>query len=326
MERLEPFDGGYGSGEIPAARLSRGGAARSAGRFLLHFGLLAATAVTTASMGTLLALPVSDEAGPVDGLVEALGSLASDGSPLVSGVVFAFTLLTILGMHELGHYAACRYYGIDATPPYFIPAPPPILIGTFGAFIRIKSPFTTRRALFDVGVAGPIAGFLFALPAAVVGMLFAAPAEPLSAEGGIVFNDPLLFILLQKALGLPPAIAWNPIYFAAWVGVFATGLNLIPVGQLDGGHAVYALFGDRGHRVVSRVLFAAVAVLAVVAFVGYGSPSWFLFVVLLALLAFRRHPTTIRSEPHIGRGRKLVALLVLLIFALSFIPFPVTLM
>ena len=186
---------------------------------------------------------------------------------MASGLIFSFTLLVILGAHELGHYFACRYYGIDASLPYFLPAPPPILIGTFGAFIKIKSPFPNRRALFDVGVAGPIAGFCFAVPAAVVGLTFAAPAVGAAPEGGVVFHDPLLFVALGRLLGLPGEIAWNPIYFAAWIGMFATGLNLIPVGQLDGGHALYALLGHRGHRLVSALFFAVVTVLATVSFV-----------------------------------------------------------
>lgn len=327
MERLEPIDTGLPldpyAGLPPVAR-TEPPARIGVLRLLLHLVLFALTAVTTAVMGTLLSLPVLDESDPAGALAAGLESLASDRSPILSGLVFAFTLLTILGMHELGHYVACRYYGIDASLPYFIPAPPPVLIGTFGAFIRIRSPFTTRRSLFDVGVAGPIAGFLFALPAAVVGLAFAAPADPVTVEGGIVFNDPLLFILVQKALDLPTTVVWNPIYFAAWVGIFATGLNLLPVGQLDGGHAVYALFGARGHRGASIVFFFVLAALSVLSVVWFESPSWLLFLVLLALLAFRRHPPPLEHESDIGLGRKLVAIAVLVIFALSFIPFPVT--
>jgi membrane-associated protease RseP (regulator of RpoE activity) len=299
---------------------------RSAGRILFHLALLAATALTTTFMGALLSLDVSiaEDATFLAVVAAVLTPIVSDGIYLLSGLVFSFTLLTILGAHELGHYLACRYYRIDASLPYFIPAPPPILIGTFGAFIRIRSPFTTRRALFDVGVAGPIAGFVFAIPAAIVGLAFAAPASGASVEGALVFHDPLLFILMQRSIGLPSAIEWNPIYFAAWIGVFATGLNLIPVGQLDGGHAVYALFGNRGHRALSIVFFAAVTVLAAVAFLRYGSPVWFLYVLILGLLAFRRHPPTLMTEGDIGWSRRLVAALVALIFLLSFMPFPIT--
>lgn len=299
---------------------------RTRSRVWLHVLLLCATIVTTTIMGTLLSVqaPVPDGSDAGAGLLALLGATFSTPEYLGSGMVFSFTLLTILGAHELGHYFACRYYDIDASLPYFLPAPPPILIGTFGAFIRIRSPFTTRKSLFDVGVAGPIAGFIFAVPAAIVGLAFAEPAPPIVAEGGIVFHDPLLFILVQKALGLPEMISWNPIYFAAWIGMFATGLNLIPVGQLDGGHAVAALLGQRGHRWVSLAFFAVVATLATVSFVQYGSPVWFLFVVFLAMFAFRKHPPTLVHEDEIGANRRIVAGIVAIIFALTFMPFPIT--
>ncbi len=296
------------------------------GQALWHTTLLAATFVTTTLMGTLLSIdvPVSESSG-MSGLAAAiLGAVTSDATYIGSGLVFSTTLLVILGAHELGHYFACRYYDIDASLPYFLPAPPPILIGTFGAFIRIRSPFPNRRALFDVGVAGPIAGFVFALPASVVGLLYATPSTVDTSEGGIVFHDPLLFTLLARVLDLPEAINWNPIYFAAWIGMFATGLNLIPVGQLDGGHAVAALAGRRGHRAVSLVFFGVVATLAVVSFVRFSSPVWFLYVAVLALLAFRRHPSTLDDVPGVGRVRWIVAAVVFVIFLLSFMPFPVT--
>lgn len=296
------------------------------GQALWHTTLLVATFVTTTFMGTLLSIdvPVAEDAG-LSGLATAiLAAVTSDATYIGSGLVFSITLLVILGAHEMGHYIACRYYDIDASLPYFLPAPPPILIGTFGAFIRIRSPFPNRKSLFDVGVAGPIAGFVFALPASVVGLLYATPSTADLGEGGIIFHDPLLFTLLARALDLPEAINWNPIYFAAWIGMFATGLNLIPVGQLDGGHAVAALAGRRGHRIVSLVFFGFVTTLAVVSFVRYSSPVWFLYVAVLALLAFRQHPSTLDDGPGVGRARWIVAAIVLVIFLLSFMPFPVT--
>jgi membrane-associated protease RseP (regulator of RpoE activity) len=302
------------------------GRLRAFGRGALHLTLFVATVVTTTLMGTLLSVDVSvpDDAG-IAHIAATLGAaVLSDARFVVGGFVFSFTLMTILAAHEFGHYIACRYHRVDASLPYFIPAPPPILIGTFGAFIRIRSPFTSRRALFDIGVAGPIAGFCFALPASVVGLLFAEPATGQLGDGALVFHDPLLFIALEWLFGLPRVIEWNPIYFAAWVGMFATGLNLIPVGQLDGGHAAYALWGDKGHRILSMVFFATIGLLACVAFFQYESPVWFLYVVLLALLAFKRHPAPLVSERDIGLGRRIVAAIVGFIFVLSFLPFPVT--
>lgn len=314
--------------ENPPNASAPGAGAITPARIFVHLGLLAVTAVTTTIMGTILSVDVQppEGAGAVEALAFLLRTVVSTPGYVLSGVIFSFTLLVILGAHELGHYVACRYYDIDASLPYFIPAPPPILIGTFGAFIRIRSPFPNRRSLFDVGVAGPIAGFVFAIPVAVVGLAFASPGTPVSGDGGIVFHDPLLFVALHHLFGLPEVLAWNPLYFAAWVGMFATGLNLIPVGQLDGGHAVAALVGNRGHRAVSVAFFAVVATLAVVSFVRYGSPVWFLYVALLALLAFRAHPSTLSDEPDIGRGRRLVAVLTAIIFALTFMPFPITVM
>jgi membrane-associated protease RseP (regulator of RpoE activity) len=330
VESVEQPGGGYYTGswttDAPAAGRNDRGTLRALGRAALHLGLLGATVVTTTIMGALLSVdvPIDEGTGFLSAVAALFAPLFSGGLYLVSGLVFSFTLLTILGAHELGHYVACRYHGVEASLPYFIPAPPPILIGTFGAFIRIRSPFTTRRALFDIGVAGPIAGFVFALPASLVGLLFAAPAAGAAPAGALVFNDPLLFVLLQRLLDLPVAIEWNPIHFAAWTGIFATGLNLIPVGQLDGGHAVYALFGDRGHRLLSGLFFAAIALLAAVAFARYDSPIWFLYVLILALLAFRRHPPALDPEDDIGWGRRVVAAAVAVIFLLSFMPFPVT--
>jgi membrane-associated protease RseP (regulator of RpoE activity) len=293
---------------------------------LLHVSLLVATFVTTTLMGTLLSLdvPVPEDAGLAGFFTAVVGAVTSDGTYIGSGIVFSITLLVILGAHEMGHYIACRYYDIDASLPYFLPAPPPILIGTFGAFIRIRSPFPNRKSLFDVGVAGPIAGFIFALPASVVGLLYATPSTADASEGGIVFHDPLLFTMLSRLFDLPDAINWNPIYFAAWIGMFATGLNLIPVGQLDGGHAVAALVGRRGHRVVSLVFFGLVTTLALVSFVRFSSPVWFLYVAILALLVFRPHPSTLDDGPGVGRARWIVGAIVLVIFLLSFMPFPVT--
>jgi membrane-associated protease RseP (regulator of RpoE activity) len=287
--------------------------------------LFLATGVTTSAMGTLMAAAeaVPDTGDPMVALGALGTAILTDGSYVAAGLLFSFTLLGILLAHELGHYLTCRYYGIDATLPYFIPAPPPVLIGTFGAFIRIKSPFPSRRALFDVGVAGPIAGFVFALPAAVIGLLYATPAPVSSPEGVIVFQDPLLFILVQKVAGLPAVLNWNPIYFAAWAGMLATGLNLLPVGQLDGGHATFALLGDRGHRGLSLLFFGFMILLATVSMARYGSPAYFLFVALLSLLVFRSHPPTLHDEAEIGLGRCLVAVLTAAIFILSFIPFPV---
>jgi len=242
---------------------------------------------------------------------------------LVKGAAFSLSLLAILFSHEMGHYLACRHYDVDATLPYFIPAPPLFLAGTFGAFIKIRSPIPTRRALFDIGLAGPLAGFVMALPVAVVGILTAVPAAPLQGSE-IVFNDPLLFRLLGKVFGVRlDAAAPNPYYMAAWIGLLVTSLNLMPVGQLDGGHGTFAVFGQRAHQIIGRVAFVSVVVLALLGFWWHHSPSGFLFAVLLGVMLRVRHPQPAVMEP-LGTARVLVAILTLLVFVLCFWPFPIS--
>jgi membrane-associated protease RseP (regulator of RpoE activity) len=243
---------------------------------------------------------------------------------LTKGLTFSGALLAILFAHEMGHYLACRRYGVDATLPFFIPAPPLFLAGTFGAFIKIKSPIPTRRALFDIGLAGPLAGFAVLLPVAMIGVL--SLGQPLAATGHeIVFNDPLLLRLLAKALGvqLDPYSPGNPCFMAAWIGLLVTSLNLMPVGQLDGGHGTFALFGAWSHKWIGRVAFVATGAFAILGWFWHGSPSGFLYTVLLAVMLWVRHPLPHVMEP-LGTKRVLIAILTLIVFALSFWPFPIT--
>jgi membrane-associated protease RseP (regulator of RpoE activity) len=245
---------------------------------------------------------------------------------LAQGGSFAAALLAILTAHEAGHYIACRRYGVEATLPFFVPAPPLFLAGTFGAFIKIKSPIPTRRALFDIGVAGPLAGFVVALPIAVIGILTAHPptlqAMP-EAGQTIIFSDPLLLRLIARAVGSDLNIELNPFYFAAWIGLLVTSLNLMPVGQLDGGHATYALFGKRTHAWLGRVAFVLMTTLAIMGWVWYNSPSGFLYAVLLAVLLRVRHPQVMDESEPLDSKRVIIALLTLIVFVLSFLPFPI---
>jgi membrane-associated protease RseP (regulator of RpoE activity) len=245
-------------------------------------------------------------------------------SLLADGLVFSASLLAILTAHEMGHYVACRRYGVAATLPFFIPAPPLFLAGTFGAFIKIKSPIPSRRALFDIGLAGPLAGFVVAVPIALVGVLSMQPSVP-GGGYGVVFHDPLLFRLLGRLVGirLDPYGPINPYYMAAWIGLLVTSLNLMPVGQLDGGHGTFAIFGQRAHRVIGRVAFAVLAVLAVLGFVWYRSPSGFLYTVLLAVMLRVGHPKPEEMEP-LGPVRIWIAVVTLIVFALCFWPFPIS--
>ena len=260
-------------------------------------------------------------------LLAATGSYALSHPQLIyDGVKFAASLLSILLAHEAGHYVACRLYGVDATLPFFIPMPPPFIAGTLGAFIKIRSPIPSRRALFDIGVAGPLAGFFVLIPVACAGLLTSQPAPPLPAEGVIIFNDPLLLRLLAVPLGVRDlaGIAANPFYMAAWIGLLVTSLNLLPVGQLDGGHAVYAVLGRRVHKYAGRLAFLSMLALAPLGWLWHGVPSGFLYVVLLFIMLRLPHPQPLDDTDALGTARKAVALVTLLVFALSFVPFPLT--
>ncbi len=297
-------------------------------RLLLHSALLLTTAVCTTLTGAAAAVPPQDSLfGPI--LTVLSETAAGNLTPLIKGLVFTFTLLTILGAHELGHYFACRHYGIRATLPFFIPAPPLITpFGTFGAVIKIKEPIRSRRALFDIGIAGPLAGFAFALPAAIIGLIFATPAPPseiaaAAANGGLQFNDPLLFVLVTKLLGLPKWIEWNPVYWAAWATLLVTALNLFPVGQLDGGHVLYAIAGRRIHMWISRIVAVSCAGLAVFSIVVHQPPVYLLWTFVLLFLMKVGHPPVIEEEP-LGTARITLAIISAVVFLLCFMPFPIT--
>jgi membrane-associated protease RseP (regulator of RpoE activity) len=260
---------------------------------------------------------------------ELLRQALSHTELITQGATFAAALLAILLAHEAGHYVACRRYGVRATLPFFIPAPPLFLAGTFGAFIKIKSPIPTRRALFDIGVAGPLAGFAVIIPVAVLAILTAQPAPPLAAPvaaGSLIsFNDPPLLRLFAHALGVGLTdIAPNPFYFAAWIGLLVTSLNLLPVGQLDGGHAVFAVFGKRAHAWVGRAGFVSMAMLAALGWHWHNSPGGFLYALLLFVMLRVPHPQAQDELAPLGRTRTLVALLTLAVFLLCFVPFPIS--
>ena len=329
----------------------RAGAVRPTAReWARHAVLFLVTVLTTTVAGVMLLLPADAQAlvepqlaapaGWADYLtyvpafyLRAVASLLelawARPELLVRGATFSAALLSVLLAHEAGHYVACRRYGVDATLPFFIPAPPLFLAGTFGAFIKIKSPIPTRRALFDIGVAGPLAGFAVILPVALAAVLTAAPAAfsaDSAAPGTVIFfNDPPLLRLAAAALGVDIVnIAANPFYFAAWVGLLVTSLNLLPVGQLDGGHAVYAVFGRSAHARTGRLAFAAMAAVAVLGWLWHHAPGGFVYVVLLFVMLRVSHPHATDETAPLGRVRLAVAAVTLAVFLLSFEPFPIT--
>ncbi len=282
----------------------------------IHIGLFLLTVFTTLLVGAgfeydfLRGDPVS-----LDHTFDLFLRLRHAPGLLVAGVPYATTLLVILLAHEFGHYFACRHHGIHATLPYFIPAP--TLIGTLGAFIWIRSPIYTRRALFDVGVAGPIAGFVLILPALVIGMAMSKVIPGVAVHGDIVFGTPLIMHLFERVFfpGTASAdIYLHPVARAAWAGLLATALNLLPIGQLDGGHILYAFFGEK-HRWLSRVFNLALVPLGI-----FYSWSWLAWAAILFFVA-RRHPVIFdQSTP--GRMRAILGWESLAIFVFSFNPIP----
>jgi membrane-associated protease RseP (regulator of RpoE activity) len=266
------------------------------------------------------------EAGAASGAnpaAEAARALA-DARIFPLSALYAAVLMTILVGHELGHYLTCRRYGILATLPYFIPGPP--FLGTFGAFIRIKSPITRKYQLFDVGANGPFVGFLLSVPALVIGLAFSRISASAPAGEAITFGEPLLFKLLsvlffgRAAAG--SALVLHPVGFAGWVGILVTSFNLIPLGQLDGGHIAYALLGRRA-RLVSKGVMGLFVVMGVFLWAG-----WFFWAAVILFFELKsklglRHPPVLDEDAPLDRGRKVRSVLILVIFVLSFIPDPV---
>ena len=247
--------------------------------------------------------------------------LVNNPAALLEGLSYSIPLLFILLCHETGHYIACRIYRVEATLPLFIPSPPLVALGTFGAFIRILTPMPSRKAVFDIGVAGPIAGFIALIPVAIIGLLRMTPA-PEGAVSQITFTDPLFMRLLGWVIGVDPVNSVsNPFYMAAWIGLLVTSLNLIPSGQLDGGHAFYAIFGKRPHALMAKISFVVMATLSVLGILLYNSPVGILFAIILAVMIKIGHPEPYDDRP-LDLKRKLVAALTLIIFALCFVPFP----
>jgi membrane-associated protease RseP (regulator of RpoE activity) len=240
---------------------------------------------------------------------------------LAHGFVYSFTILGILGAHEMGHYLACRWYRIDATLPYFLPFPS--WTGTFGAVIRIREPFPTRTVLFDIGVAGPIAGFIVLVPALFYGLsLSTIVPEPARTDELIYLGEPLLFRgaawLVFGTIADGYALNIHPIVFATWFGMLATAYNLLPFGQLDGGHITYATLGRWSTPI-------SVATVATALLMTYVSTSWVVMtIIMLVMLVILgpRHPRVIYEYEPLGRGRHLVALFALVILVLCFTPVP----
>ena len=290
---------------------------RARPKYWLHALLLVLTLATTTLTGAGMMLDFQRNVPfDIEHEIDMLSGIWTHPAMLLLGLPFSLTLLTILMAHEMGHYLACRYYDVDASLPYFLPAP--TLTGTFGAFIRIRSAIFSKRILFDIGVAGPLAGFVFLLPALAIGIAFSRIIPGIAHHGSITFGTPPLLWLLEKAIfpGVPSAdISLHPVARAAWIGILATALNLLPIGQLDGGHILYALAGDR-HKLISKIFIAILIPLGIFWWV------WWFWAVVLFFLG-RRHPA-IYDTTDIGPARTKLGWLSLVVFLLSFTYAPIS--
>jgi membrane-associated protease RseP (regulator of RpoE activity) len=231
---------------------------------------------------------------------------------------FSLTLLLILLTHELSHYFMSRKHNVQATLPYFIPAPP--IVGTFGAVIKMKPPIPDRRSLIDIGASGPIGGFIIAVTASVIGLGLSEVKPTGELQGGISFGTSILFDFLSRMIiNVEPEkydVLLHPVAFAGWVGLLVTSLNLLPIGQLDGGHITYALFGEK-HQWISKGMVPVLLILGI-----FFWPGWILWAVIMIFLGYR-HPPVVYPWIELDRKRKIIGWIALLIFILTFTPTPV---
>ena len=248
-------------------------------------------------------------------LQEGVDPLKNPGE-ILKGIPFSFTLMGILLSHELGHYLIARKHGLDVTLPYFIPAPS--IIGTFGAFIKMRSPVRDRRMLLDVGAAGPLVGIAVSIPFLILGFRL-SEVKLIEGQVGMSLGSSLLLSLISwLVVGPIPHgydIVIHPVGFAGWIGLLVTSLNLLPIGQLDGGHVAYALLGEMQNK-ISRYVFLAILALGI-----FGWQGWLLWSLLLFIMGFR-HPPPLDWWVPLDRKRQIIGWLTVAVFILTFIPVP----
>jgi membrane-associated protease RseP (regulator of RpoE activity) len=295
------------------------------GRLWVQLVLLALTLGTTTFMGGCHYYGFLQDLATANDPAQSAATLQSTfASPMfyVHGLWYSLTILAILGCHEMGHYVACLRYNVIATRPFFLPAP--LMTGTLGAFIRIKSRIPNKTALFDIGIAGPLAGFVVAVPALFLGLMMSRvdrlPADP---TGLTELGEPLLFKIaawmVWGTVGDGYSINMHPMAFAAWFGLLATALNLFPISQLDGGHIAYAAFGRRS-TIVSMVMIVIAIGLT------FFSMSWVVWTALTVIMMFvlgPHHPPTLDDDEPIDNRRRLLAVVALIILVLCFTPAPI---
>jgi membrane-associated protease RseP (regulator of RpoE activity) len=275
------------------------------GRLVVHAGLFCLTALTTTAAGAVWAG------------AESIGSL----DDLARGLPFSVSVLAILLCHEFGHYLTCVRHGVDASWPYFLPAPPLLIPwGTFGAFIRVRSRFPDRRVLFDMGAAGPWAGFVVSVAVLAVGLRL-SQVDTTPPAAALVFGDSVLTAFLTRLIAgaEPEHVFIHPVGIAGWFGLLITSLNLLPAGQLDGGHVLYAAVGRRT-PIVSGVIAGLLLWLAVQLW-----PGWLLWAAVIALMSRLGHPPTVDDAVPLGPARLVGAVSSLLLLAVTFVPEPIRL-
>lgn len=284
-------------------------------RWWLHVLLFVITFVTSTAFGYALTRSFAQGRPVSDAFIEtSYRRLLFGDHAIWSGAIYSIPVLLILMAHEMGHFVACQRWRVDATLPYFLPFP---TLGTLGAFIRISTPIYYRRSLFDIGVAGPIAGFIALVPFLITGVGMSKVVAPVHPPGSLLFGTPLLLRGFEWIYfpGIPAErILLHPVAMAAWVGLLATSVNLLPASQLDGGHILYALGGERTHKIVTLIAVAIVALL------GRFYLAWLFWALLMFL--FRRHPL-IYDRESLGTRRMTIAALALLLLIASMVVVPV---
>jgi len=267
-----------------------------------HILLFIATCFTTLSAGALL-----------NGVIPW-----EQPEKIYLGLPFSFTLLFILMTHELSHYFTSRKHNVSASLPYFIPAPS--IIGTFGAIIKMKPPIPDRQSLIDIGASGPIGGFIIAIIATIIGLKWSEIKPAGEIQEGIVFGSSILFSLISEiVLNVDPEkfdVILHPVAFAGWIGLLVTSLNLLPIGQLDGGHIVYALFGEK-HGLIAKITIPILIVMGIVFWRG-----WIIWAVLMIIIGYR-HPPVVYPHIQLDKKRIYIGWASLVIFILTFTPTPV---
>lgn len=292
--------------------------------------LALATLFTTTTLGAVYLLWAHPtRLSPIEWpflLPSTIAGVWGDAEILRLGLSFSLPALAILLAHEMGHYLACRWYRLPSTVPYFLPLP--AALGTLGAFIRIRAPIRDRRQLFDVGVAGPLAGFVVLVPFLLLGVARSEVVVP-PALGAVAAGDPVLILLVPgRCLAMQAAsllfhgplpegaiLHLHPFALAAWFGLLITAMNLVPVGQLDGGHVLYAVAPRLQHRLALPVWLAVAAL-------SFLFPGWIVWSLVLLLIGLR-HPPVMRPGPGLGAGRLALAALALVVLAASFMPVPI---